>query len=203
LALASVTASLNWPVLSKFLSLSSRVPVAFLLSRHRRAATMSIGKMFKMTRLGTRAALTGGAVYLYYQAGLWKDSEETIRNYEKLKKDAQQLYDSAPSDLKKWTEYAVDESKTMAKSISKPVSEFRKEWLNFDLSFITQRGGDGALKSTWNKGVIWTFDTIRETPSTLRAWGNSAWHMITEDRSAKAHPDKPSPPQPPSSMSKD
>jgi hypothetical protein len=45
-------------------------------------------------------------MYIYYEAGLWKGSDETIQNYEKFKKDSQALYKSTPADFQKWVEYA-------------------------------------------------------------------------------------------------
>jgi len=46
-------------------------------------------------------------VYIYYEAGLWKSSDETIVNYEKFKKNNRDLYESSPEDVKKWVEYSV------------------------------------------------------------------------------------------------
>lgn len=56
--------------------------------------------------MSTKAGLAGGTVYLYYEAGLWKGTDETIENYAKLCKDAEVLYNSNP-DVKKWTEYVT------------------------------------------------------------------------------------------------
>jgi hypothetical protein len=59
------------------------------------------------------------------------------------------------------------------------VSDFRKEWLNFDLSFITE-SGDGFLKPTWNRGVSWTVETLKNSPNTLQRWGKTGYQKINE-----------------------
>lgn len=55
-------------------------------------------------RISTKAGLAGGTVYLYYEAGLWRGTDETIENYAKLQKDVNALYEANP-DVKKWVEY--------------------------------------------------------------------------------------------------
>ncbi len=60
-----------------------------------------------MYRVGTKATLAGGTMYIYYDAGLWKSSDETIENYSQFKKDVQTLYDSTPISTQKWVDYAT------------------------------------------------------------------------------------------------
>jgi len=140
---------------------------------------MSIRKFFKLTRVGTKAALVGGTVYIYYDAGLWRSSDETIENYAKVKTSVRGLYESTPKEVQKWAEYATSTAASNVEPYTKAVGDFRKEWLNFDMTFITEKG-DGVVKPTWNRGVAWTFETLKDSPDTIQRWGNTGWQKMTE-----------------------
>ncbi|XP_021950966.1 uncharacterized protein LOC110848138 [Folsomia candida] len=137
---------------------------------------MSLRRLGRLTRIGTKAGLAGGTIYLYYETGLWKGSDETIQNYEKFKKDVKLLYESTPSDVQKWAEYGKSSLTENIAPYKKSIADFREQYLSFDLSFLTEEG-DGVLKPTWNKGVSWTFESL---PGTLKGWGSSGWKMVSD-----------------------
>jgi len=141
--------------------------------------------------VGTKAGLAGGTVYVYYQAGLWKGSDETIENYAQFKKDVQTLYESTPDDFQKWMDYGASSLSSNVEPYQKKVSDFRKEWLTWDFSFLTE-SGDGILKPTWNKGVSWTLEVVKDSPDTMSRWGQSGWKMVADLASQTSS--APSPP---------
>jgi len=51
-------------------------------------------------RFSTKYGLASGSVYVYYQAGLWKSSDETLKNYEILKKDVANFISGYPETKK-------------------------------------------------------------------------------------------------------
>ncbi len=65
------------------------------------------------SRIGTKSAVGTGVVATFYQAGLWKNSEETIKNYEIQKKNLNGFIDSTPvlvdilSDISRFASNAV------------------------------------------------------------------------------------------------
>ncbi len=61
----------------------------------------------------------------------------------------------------------------------KAVSDFRKEWLNFDLSSISSPV-NGVIKPGWNKGVGWVAEAIADSPETIQNLGKQGWQKITE-----------------------
>lgn len=56
--------------------------------------------------MSSKAGVVGGTLYVGYESGLWKGTDETIGNLENLKKDADVMCNTYP-DVKKWTEYAT------------------------------------------------------------------------------------------------
>jgi len=58
-------------------------------------------------------------------------------------------------------------------------SEFRKEWLNFDMSWLTA-SGDGIVKPAWNNGVSWTVEALADSPQTIQKWGSMGWQKVSE-----------------------
>jgi hypothetical protein len=134
---------------------------------------MAIGRLI---RVSTKYGVAGGIVYYVYELGLWKNSDETIKNYENFRKDVQGFLDSSPA-LVEYVKAAGESAQSSVKPVTEPVSNFRKEWLNFDLSEKTR---DGVIKSAWNKGVDVTIDTIAATPETLKGWTVSGWEKLSE-----------------------
>jgi len=47
-------------------------------------------------RVASKSAIATGVVGVYYQAGLWKDSETTIKNYDQNKACVNSFIDSVP-----------------------------------------------------------------------------------------------------------
>jgi hypothetical protein len=74
-------------------------------------------------RFGTKTGLAGGACYIYYDAGLWKNSDETIVNYEQFKKDVVSAYNKTPEDVQKWGEYCKS-------TVSVNVEPYSKVFMN-------------------------------------------------------------------------
>ncbi|CAG7713868.1 unnamed protein product [Allacma fusca] len=134
---------------------------------------MSIGRLI---RISTKAGVGGGVVYYAYELGLWKNSDQTIKNYAIFKQDVNGFLESSPA-LVEYVKTAGDSVQTSVKPITEPVSNFRKEWLDFDLCEKTK---DGVIKSTWNKGVEVVIDGIAATPATLKGWTVTGWEKLSE-----------------------
>jgi len=139
---------------------------------------MALRKLGSLIRISTKAGLAGGTVYLYYEAGLWKGTDETIDNYEQLRKEAQTVYNANP-DVKKWLEYISSSVSSNVKPYSDAVSNFRKEWLNVDLSSVTSPI-NGVVKPAWNKGVTWTIEAIADSPETIQSLSSTGWQKLKE-----------------------
>jgi len=139
---------------------------------------MALRKLGKLIKLSTKVGLTGGTVYLYYEAGLWKGTDETIENYEKLKKELQKNVD-ANQDVKKWAEFISSSVSSNVKPYSEAVANFRKEWLDYDLSVIS-RPINGMVKPAWNKSVTWTVETVADLPENIPKWGVAGWEKIQD-----------------------
>ena len=58
------------------------------------------------------------------------------------------------------------------------MSNCRKEWLDFDLSWTKNK--DGIVRPAWNKGVYATFDFLAHSPETLQALAVSGWNKAYE-----------------------
>ncbi|CAL8137956.1 unnamed protein product [Orchesella dallaii] len=139
---------------------------------------MALRKMGSLIRISTKAGLAGGTVYLYYEAGLWKGTDETIDNYEKLRKDAEVVYNANP-DVKKWLEYVSSSVSSNVKPYSDAITNFRKEWLNVDLSTVSSPI-NGVVKPVWNKGVTWTIEAIADSPETIQRLSSTGWEKLKE-----------------------
>lgn len=59
------------------------------------------------------------------------------------------------------------------------VSDFRKEWLNFDLSNVSSPI-NGVIKPGWNKGVGWVAEAIADSPETIQNLGKQGWQKLSE-----------------------
>jgi len=139
---------------------------------------MALRKLGGLLKVTTKAGLAGGTVYLYYEAGLWKGTDETIENYGKLKQEVKKTLDGN-QDVKKWGEYMKSSVCSNIKPYSQAVTDFRKEWLNFDLSRVSSPI-NGMIKPAWNKGVTWTVETVAELPENIPKWGVTGWQKLQE-----------------------
>jgi len=139
---------------------------------------MALRKLAGLIKFTTKAGLAGGTIYLYYEAGLWKDTDETIENYDKLQKEVKKTIDGN-QDVKKWGEYITASVSSNVKPYSEAVADFRKEWLNYDVSVVSSPI-NGMIKPAWNKGVTWTVETVGELPANIPKWGTAGWQKMIE-----------------------
>lgn len=59
------------------------------------------------------------------------------------------------------------------------MSDFRKEWLNFDMSGLSSPI-NGVIKPGWNKGLAWVAEAIADSPETIQSWGAAGWQKLTD-----------------------
>ncbi len=52
-------------------------------------------------------------------------------------------------------------------------------FINF-LHYALYNLGDGIIKPTWNKGVSWTIEALKESPTTLGNWGKAGWQKVSD-----------------------
>jgi hypothetical protein len=132
-------------------------------------------------RFTTKSAIGGGIVYYYYTTGLWKDSDTTIQNYEKLRKDFLGFYESKPQLVKVVETGQSHLSSTVAPAVD-AVSDFKKEWFNFDFYWLGT--GDGVIKPVWNKTVGVVTDFIahapEDVPEGLKILSVNGWNKLNE-----------------------
>lgn len=58
------------------------------------------------------------------------------------------------------------------------MSDFRKEWLDFDFAWLTEPG-DGIVKPSWNKGITLFFDFTIAAPSYIKSWSVMGWEKLS------------------------
>lgn len=136
---------------------------------------MAFRKLVKLTVFTTKTALGAGTVLYFYESGLWKGSDETIKNYAKLQAEWDAAYKSFPPVIVKCVSEAKETVGSSTAPYTKAVTDFRHEWLP-DLSFVCS--GDGVIKPLWNSGVTWTIKTLANSPETIRNTSAAAWKKI-------------------------
>jgi len=137
---------------------------------------MAIRKLGRLVMFSTKTALGAGVVYYYYETGLWKGSEETIKNYEKVKSDWDRLYKSSPPVLVSTISEAKGAVVSSIHPYKKAVSEFQQEWLNFELP--SANSGDGLIKPLWNKSITWTVAVLLNSPDMVKRLGCAGWKKL-------------------------
>jgi len=136
---------------------------------------MSVSR--KLVRFTTRTAIGGGIIYGSCSTGLWKDADETIANYEKLKKDFDGAYESAPRVarfIERQQKYV--KGKTID-PVCESVSNFQKKWLDFDYSWMHSQ--DGLIKPAWNKAVDVTCNFVAHAPENVIIWSVKGWKYVS------------------------
>jgi len=129
-------------------------------------------------RKTSRLALGVGIVGLYYESGLWKDSDTTVDNYERLKRGRDEYLSSVPPVVKDIYRDLGRVTGTVVGPVTEKVSDFKKNWLTYDLSWTTDN--DGILKPTWNKGVSITFDFLAHSPETVKSYSVRGWNKLND-----------------------
>lgn len=115
------------------------------------------------------------------------------------------LYESTPKDVQKWGDYAASTVQSNVEPYKKvssllitlisliwtltrlpllllqSVADFRQNYLSWapDLSYLKEEG-DGIIKPTWNKGVAWTIEVLKDSPQAIKHWSQIGWDKITE-----------------------
>jgi len=145
-----------------------------------------MGRTGGILRTSVRLGVAGGAVALYHQYGLWKDADETIRNYDRLKTELLGFLASAPpvvidvvNDIGNYGVKAVS-------PVTERVSQFKQDWLNYDYSWISNK--DGLVKPIWNKGVAHATHFLAHSPQIVTNWGKNSIDWVSEYMNAVPQP---------------
>ncbi|XP_018579220.1 MICOS complex subunit MIC13 homolog QIL1 isoform X2 [Anoplophora glabripennis] len=109
-----------------------------------------------MIKFAVKVGLATAAVYYVKEQGVWKNSNESIKTYEKLKETA------------------------------KPYVQDLKAQLPVELPELPETERLSSLaKRSWNKGVMVTFKYISQFPNTVSNWTNKGIQKALENEDIK------------------
>ncbi|KAJ8920416.1 hypothetical protein NQ315_005282 [Exocentrus adspersus] len=96
-----------------------------------------------MIKFAVKLGLAGAAVYFTKEEGVWKNSDESVKTYNKMKQSV------------------------------RPYIQEIKTQLPVELPELPERNKISSFaKQSWNAGVLTTFKFISELPQTVRSWSD-------------------------------
>lgn len=115
--------------------------------------------MTGIIKFGVKAGLIGGAVYYSNEMGVWQDAETATKLYQKLRQDLNQQINPLVKDVQTNVSFEVPEIPSITQ-----MSEY--------------------ASSSWNSGVLHTFNFLVNLPSTLKQLSSDASSFINQQLEA-------------------